>query len=104
MASVVERKGSWYIKWKGADGRWCRAVSPAKTKTEARRLAEEVERKAHRARLGLEPLPEDRCTWTFAELLEWWLATYSVNSPSHSRNESAIRKHLTASTLANVPA
>jgi integrase len=103
MASVIQRKGSWYLQWKGADGRWRRVVSTAKTKTEARRLAEDMERKAERARLGLEPLPEDRCTWTFAELMEWWLATYSANSPSHTRNASAVRKHLTFSTLADVP-
>ena len=103
MAGVIQRNGKWYLQWKGADGRWHRAVSAAKTKTEARRLADEMELKAERQRLGLEPLPEDRCTWTFAELMEWWLATYSVNSPSHTRNASAIRKHLTTSTLADVP-
>jgi len=103
MASVLQRRGTWYLKWKGADGRWCRTASAARTKAEARRLAEDLERKAERSRLGLEPLPEDRCTWTFAELMEWWLATYSARSPSHGRNESAVRKHLASSALATVP-
>jgi len=103
MASVIQRKGSWYLKWKGVDGQWCRAVSAAKTKAEARRLADDMERKAERVRLGLEALPAEQGGWTFAELMEWWLATYSAGSPSHSRNESAIRKHLTSSPLARAP-
>jgi hypothetical protein len=38
----------------------------------ARRLAADLERKAERQRLGLDPLPTE-CALTVAELVAWWL-------------------------------
>jgi integrase len=44
MASVYEKAGKWYLRWKGPDGRWRDQVSTVRSKTEARRLAAELER------------------------------------------------------------
>jgi len=72
MPSVYEKAGKWYLRWKGAEGRWRDQVSSAQTKTEARRLAGELERRAERQRLGLDPLPTDS-SMTLGQLCEWWL-------------------------------
>jgi len=52
MASVYKRKNSksWYIRYKRADGRWTDVASTASTKTEAKRLAKELENEAWRER------------------------------------------------------
>jgi integrase len=103
MASVYEKAGKWYMRVKDAGGRWRDKVTQARTKTEARRMADELERKAERQRLGLEErLPEDG-GGTLAELLRWWLDTCSVNSPSHPSNVSQITRHLLPSSLAALP-
>jgi integrase len=60
------------VKFKDGVGRWRMQVVAARTKTEARRLADELERKAERQRLGLEALPSDS-SMTVAELARWWL-------------------------------
>src|SRR5947208_814804 len=62
MASVYEKAGKWYLRWKGPDARWRDQVSTARSKTEARRLAGAIERRAERQRPGLEPLPTDSST------------------------------------------
>ena len=72
MASVYDKAGKWYLRWKGPDGSWRDQVSTARSKTEARRLADELERRAERQRLGLEPLPTDS-SMTLGHLCEWWL-------------------------------
>src|SRR6266481_4424632 len=74
MPSVYQKRGrgTWYLRVKGAAGRWADIASTAQTKTEARRLAAELERKAERQRLGLEPLPTD-CTLSLGQLVGWWL-------------------------------
>ncbi len=103
MASVYEKAGKWYMRVKDAGGRWRDKVTQARTKTEARRMADELERKAERQRLGLEErLPEDG-GGTLAELLQWWLDNYSVNSPAHPSNLSQITRHLLPSSLAGLP-
>jgi hypothetical protein len=74
MASVYQKRerGTWYLRVKDAAGRWVDIASAAQTKTEARSLAAELERKAERQRLGLEPLPTD-CTLNLGQLVRWWL-------------------------------
>src|SRR5689334_8890697 len=103
MASVVKRGQKFYVKWKGADGRRRFEVSAAQTKTEAKRLAQELEQKAERQRLGLEEMPPTDGGGALAELLQWWLDTYSKGSPAHATNVSAITCHLLPSDLARLP-
>jgi integrase len=98
MASVVWRgkkgSGKWYVKYRNADGVWQREVSPAKTKAEAQRLADELELKAERQRRGLDPRLIPDGGGTLDALLEWWLKTYSAGKASHSRKEGWVRKHI----------
>jgi integrase len=99
MASVYEKAGKWYLHYKDARGEWRDKASSARTKTEARRLAGEIERQFERQRLGLEPLPAEDGGGTFDELMKWWLETYSAGSPSHKRNQSSVQKNLIGSEL-----
>jgi hypothetical protein len=54
MASVYQKRGVWYLKHKDAAGRWTGTATRAQTKTEAKRLALDLERKAERQRHGLQ--------------------------------------------------
>jgi len=103
MASVYQkrRRGTWYLRVKDAGGRWQDIASTAQTKTEARRLAAELERKVERQRLGLEPLPTD-CTLTVGELVQWWLKERCPPA-SHDREENRLRKNVIATPLGSVP-
>ncbi len=94
MASVYRRSDRWYLRYRDARGRWRGVVSRAATKTEARRLASDLERQAERQRFGLEPAPPPNGGGTLDELLRWWLETYSAGSPSHARNKYSVEKHL----------
>jgi integrase len=75
MASVYQKRRVWYVSYK--DGRGLRRLvrTTAETKTEAKRLALELERGAERQRLGLEELPSE-CGLTLSELCDWWLKTW----------------------------
>src|SRR5207248_7030902 len=103
MASVYQKRGHgpWYLRVKGAAGRWADIASTAKTKTEARRLAADLERKAERQRLGLDPLPTD-CTLTVGQLVEWWLQERCPQA-SYGREESRLRKNIISTSLGAVP-
>jgi integrase len=102
MASVVSRGSRWYVKYRDHRGKWVRRPTTARTKTEARRLADDVERRCERQRLGLEPIPDEAGGGTLGELAEWWLKTYSVELASHQRNTFTLGKHLLASSLAEL--
>lgn len=101
MASVYEKAGKWYLRWKAADGRWRDQVSTAQSKTEARRLAGELERRAERQRLGLEPLPT-ASSMILGELCEWWLRERCPVSSAY-RECSRLRRHVIDTSLATLP-
>lgn len=101
MASAYPKAGKWYVRYKDERGRWRDRVTSAHTKTEARRLADDLERKCERARLQLDtPGPADE---TVASLMTWWLEGYSTQTRSHERNTLAVRKHLLESEIAGLP-
>jgi excisionase family DNA binding protein len=102
MASVVNRGGKWYLRFKDSTGRWVQHVSTARSKTEARRLAEEMESKAARQRLGLEASPADP-KLTLGELMEWWMKTYPTTERSQKARETFIRKHFVDAKIARTP-
>lgn len=79
---------------------WRHIPTSAKTKAEAKVLQREVAQKIDRQRLGLDPIPGS--DMTVGELLYWWLDTYSKGTPSHRRNESAVKRHLLAADLAKM--
>ncbi len=102
MTSVFQKAGRWYLRVKDGGGIWRKIPSSARTKTEARRMAEEYGRRSERQRLGLEALPPEDGGGTLAELLKWWLDSYSRGTPSHERNVYTVRRHLTESELGSV--
>ncbi len=103
MASVYRKRGRWYVRFKDAAGRWRAQASRARTRSEAWRLAAELDRKVERERLGLDPPPPTDGGGRLADLLTWWLDTYSRGSPSHEKNLSVVRRHLLGSELAALP-
>jgi hypothetical protein len=60
MGSVLNRGGRWVVEWKDATGRYRQKRTKCRTKSEARRMVEDLERQAERQQMGLEALPSDR--------------------------------------------
>ena len=70
MASIYQRSESWYVKYTDASGQRIRVSVPARTKTEARQIANDLQRTVDRQRAGLEVLPSES-SMTFGALIEW---------------------------------
>jgi hypothetical protein len=103
MASPYLKRGTWYLRWKDDAGHWRARACRARTKAEVRQLQAQLERKAEHVRLGVEPPLPENGGGSLAELLQWWLDTYSKPLASHVSNESAIRVHSLGSDLAALP-
>ncbi len=103
MASVFQRGSRWYVRVKDSTGRWINRVTVVTSKTEAKRLAGEVERKAERIRLGLEVAPPEDGGGTLGDLMAWWLDSCDRGAPSHRRNQYAVTRHIIGSDLALLP-
>ena len=101
MSSVFKRGVRWYAKFKDSSGRWCSRPTTAETKTDAKRLASDLERRGERQRLGLEPIPTDDGS-TLGDLLLWWEDSYFRQSPSYSRSRSTFHRHLVSSDLSKL--
>jgi integrase len=99
MGSVYRRGKSWWLKYKDAAGEWTPEATKAATKAEAKALLHEIERRVERQRLGLEPLHVNPEGCTVADLMQWWLDTYSRHSPSHDRNVGSVKRHVIESPL-----
>ena len=99
MAEPFRKNDRWYLRYKDAHGRWRQQPSDAGTKTEARRLAVELQRREERIRLGVEEAPPEDGGGTVDALLEWWIDAYLSKSPGYSRAVGTIRKHLIGSKL-----
>jgi hypothetical protein len=57
MASAYEKRpGKFYARWRDRNGLWQDTPTKARTKREARRIGEELEQRAWRQRMGLEPV------------------------------------------------
>jgi len=101
MASVYSKSGKWYLRYKDAGGRWVDRVTQAETKTEAKRLSGEVQRKVERHRLGIAESPSD-CRLTLTELCDWWLKNRCP--PAREYNErKRLQRHVLASPLGRTP-
>ena len=88
------------MKYKDVTGEWQSEGTRAAAKAEAKLLLLEVERKVERQRHGLEPIKLNPELWTVADLMRWWLATYSRHHESHVSNESAVRNHILSAGIA----
>ena len=80
---------------KGRDRPLRQKRTRCRTKLEARRFREDLERQAERQRAGLEPLPQDRVHVTFGELMDWWWKRHGqrLRSPTI---RGFLEKHLRA--------
>ncbi len=94
MASVFEKNGHFYLRYKDARGRWRAVKSGATKKTEARRLADDKERLCERVRLGVEKAGDECAEPSIRVLLEWWLERVWKSKPSYGKAHSAIHRHL----------
>jgi hypothetical protein len=101
-SAVRNHRGIWLARWKCSPGKWQTLRATPNTRRAALELANELEQRARRQALGLDPLPPKDGGGTLGELLSWWLETYSSRSASHERNHYTVRKHLLASELAQV--
>ena len=101
MSSVLKRGARWYVKFKDANGRWCTRPTTAETKTDAKRLASDLERQAERQRLGLEPLASDDGA-TLGDLLTWWEETYFSHTSAYSRSRGTFHRHVVESDIAKL--
>src|SRR3954471_19016232 len=90
MASVYEKRGTWYLRYKDERGHWMSEASSVRTKGEARRLANDLEQKAERVRKGLEPALVAAGDQTVGEIVTWWLETIWIGRPSYKKAKSAI--------------
>src|SRR4051812_23237327 len=91
-ASVYKKGGRWWLRFKGADGRWRGAPAKATTKPAARLEALERERLAQQQREGLAPSDDNRRR-TFGELMNLWHDRYGSRLRSQAINLS-VEKHL----------
>src|SRR4051794_19711449 len=103
MASVFFRDGSWYLRVKDAAGRWTKKRSSVKTKTEAKRMAYEIEMRAERQRLGVEAKVPSDGGEPLGEMLQWWLREHSKGTPSHAWQSRVVKKHIMPTKLARLP-
>jgi len=101
MSSVLKRGARWYVKFMDANGRWCRQPTTAESKTDAKRLASDLERQAERQRLGLEPLRSDDGT-TLGDLLRWWEDAYFRHTSAYSKSRGTFHRHLDESDIAKL--
>src|SRR5260370_17349557 len=97
MASVYKKGDRWWLRFKGADGRWQGAPAKARTKPAARLEALERERFARQQREGLAPSDDNRRR-TFGELMDLWQTRYgsrlrsqTIHLPVHHHLPPALR-------------
>ena len=70
MASIFQKQGRWWIRFKDGTGRWRDISTKVDTKTAAKQMAKELEIKAERQRRGLEPLHDLNRRVTFGEVMD----------------------------------
>lgn len=101
MASVYKKRGTWYARVKDATGASRSLATKAANKTEARRLAHDLERRAERQRHGLEPAPGDS-SMTLGDLCAWWLRERCPEA-SADGEKRRIDLHVTRTDLGDLP-
>ncbi len=94
---VSNRNGVWYVKWRRADGAWCRRATTAVLKKQALVMHAELVRQAERQRAGLEPMPST-IGLTLSQLCKWWLQHF-VGPRSLKRVTSMLKVHVHGTEL-----
>ncbi len=96
MASVTKRGTRWFLMYRDVSGREVQRTSDATTKTEAKQLAQELERAARRIREGKDPAPpEEARVQTFGELLDWSTDLYLAASRAYTKHGfiKSVKRH-----------
>jgi integrase len=101
MGTVFQYRGGWRFKFKDAAGDWRTVDSKAHTKAKARAELHEKELEVERQRLGLAPMSLNPDKLTVADLMNWWLDTYSSHQEAHESNQGTIRNHILSAPLAS---
>jgi integrase len=102
MASVYKRGNRWWIRYRDAHRQWHSEPCTATSKTEAKELAIDVERRGERQRRGLEPIPPRDGGGTLGDLFRWWLETYSRPRTSYVRDQYTVTKHFLSAPIARL--
>ncbi|RPH66882.1 MAG: site-specific integrase [Myxococcaceae bacterium] len=101
MASAYKDGRYWYASFKTASGRWRAVATRAATKSEAKRVAIELEQREGRIRHGLETaLPSDG-GGTVGDLLTWWLRQ-TANAADAVRSVYSVRQHFMSAPLSRL--
>lgn len=95
MASVYQKRGTWYIGATCPDGKRRGFATSATNERQARKLADELERRFQRERLGLEPKSIVSGGMTFGQLIDWWWDEYGHRYRSKTV-KPFVEKHLRA--------
>jgi integrase len=98
MASVYLKCGTWYLQVLDGLGRRRCMASTATTKSEAKRLAVDLDKRYERQRFGVEPQDLENGGGTVDELMEWWIDKFLSRGASDT-GTSSIRKHMIGSAL-----
>ena len=96
MASVTKRGSRWFLMYRDVTGKEVQRTSDATTKTEAKLLAQEIERAARRIREGRDPAPPDQTRiQEFGELLDWWAEWYEDASRAYTKASfiKSVKRH-----------
>ncbi len=101
MAYVRKRGGRWFLGYLDHRGQWVESASKAATKTEAERLAHEVEIQAERQRRGLDANLGDGDR-TFGSLCDWWLDN-RCSERRRARERARLGKQILRTPLGNLP-
>jgi len=95
------------VRWRAVDG-WTQRATEAKSRSQAKAFAAELELEEHtarRARLrqtaGLVPVQDD-LPGSFGALCRWWLVE-RCPEPSRDIEERRLRKHVLAAPIAALP-
>lgn len=92
MSFVYRRGNKWAVGYKDERGRQRQLVTTARTKTEAQRMADDLERKAERVRLGLEKVAPVRLR--FGELARRYLSTAAKQQRSYATIKQRVEQHI----------
>lgn len=89
---VIKRNGVWYAKWKTYEGKWTRQRTDARTKAEAKLIADELSLNVDRQKKGLDAHPME-FGLTIWGLCDWWLNRHAKNR-TQQKGRHFLAKHI----------
>lgn len=92
MSSAFQQRGKWYARFKSPGGAWKQKATSCRSRREAERFADDLERQNERVRNGLAPAPGSLKPMTFGEA--WALCDREYWSKSRNVVREPIEAHL----------